>query len=356
MRTDGFRGKDYMTLLDWSREEVETFLDVAFDLKRRFAMDEPHDHILRAKTLFMIFYNQSLRTRNSFEAGMTQLGGHAHYLDPSKIYTPALEGKEVAYSTERVSDVARVLSRMGHAISIRCYGDPVDWEYGGSHALMEEFARWSDIPVINMECDKYHPCQALADVMTVKEKFGTFKGIKFVMSWAYSPSVHKPRAVPQSAVIAASLMGCETVLAHPPEMELDPEVIAACEANAGMNKTTFSVTHDFESAFKGAHVVYPKAWAATPIFQPPVGKNDAEKTQQIFDKYKSWKMTAELMETADQEAIYMHCLPADRGWEVNNDVMDRTDPGKGWSSAIYDEAENRLHAQKAVMALLMGGK
>jgi ornithine carbamoyltransferase len=356
MRTDGFRGKDYMTLLDWSKGQVDSMLDVAFDLKRRFALREPHDHILRAQTLFMLFYNQSLRTRNSFEAGMTQLGGHAHFLDPTKIYTPALEGKEVAYSTERVSDVARVLSRMGDAIAIRCYGDPVDWEYGGAHALMEEFARWSDAPIINMECDKYHPCQALADIMTVKEHFGTFKGIKFVMSWAYSPSVHKPRAVPQSAIIAASLMGCETVLAHPPEMELDPEVIAACKANADMNKTTFTMTNDFESAFKGAHVVYPKAWAATPIFQPPVGKNDPDKTQKIFDGYKSWKMTSELMDTADKEAIYMHCLPADRGWEANNDVMDRTDVKSGWKSAIFDEAENRMHAQKAVMALLMGGK
>ncbi len=356
MRTDNFKGRDFISLLDWDREQMETILDVAFDLKRRFAMREPHDHILRAQTLFMIFYNQSLRTRNSFEAGMTQLGGHAHFLDPSKIYTPALEGKEVAYSTERVSDVARVLSRMGDAIAIRCYGDPVDWEYGGANELMHEFARWSDVPLINMECDKYHPCQALADVMTVKEKFGTFKGVKFVMSWAYSPSVHKPRAVPQSAIIGASLAGCETVLAHPPEMELDPEVIAACEANAKMNNTSFTVTNDFESAFKDAHVVYPKAWAATPLFQPPVGENNPDKTQEIFDKYKNWKMTSELMETADDQAVYMHCLPADRGWEVNNDVMDRTDVKSGWKSVVYDEAENRMHAQKAVMSLIMGGK
>jgi ornithine carbamoyltransferase len=356
MKTDTFRGRDFLTLLDWTKEEIEQILELALELKQDRAIGRLHDNLLRAKTLFMIFYNQSLRTRNSFEAGMHQMGGHAHFLDPGKIYTPALEGKEVAYSTERVSDVARVLARMGEAIAIRCYGDPVDWEYGGANALLHEFARWSDIPILNMEDDKYHPFQALADVLTVKEKFGTFKGVKFVMSWAYSPSVHKPRAVPQSAVIAASLLGCETVLAHPPEMELDPEVLAACEANAKMNGSTFSVTHDFESAFKGAHVVYPKAWAATPIFQPPVGLNDPEKTKQIFDKYKSWKMTSELMETADQEAIYMHCLPADRGWEVNNDVMDRTEPGRGWSSAIYDEAENRMHAQKAVMALLMGGK
>jgi N-acetylornithine carbamoyltransferase len=139
-------------------------------------------------------------------------------------------------------------------------------------------------------------------------------------------------------------------------MELDAEVIAACEANAEMNDSTFSVTHDFETAFKDAHVVYPKAWAATPIFKAPVGQSNAKKTQRIFDKYKSWKMTGELMETAARDAIYLHCLPADRGWEVTNEVMDRTDAERGWKSAIYDEAENRLHAQKAVMALIMGGK
>jgi N-acetylornithine carbamoyltransferase len=328
-------------------------LDLALELKRDRAIGRLHDDILRAKTLFMIFYNQSLRTRNSFEAGMHQLGGHAHFLDPSKIYTPALEGQEVAYSTERVSDVARVLSRMGEAIAIRCYGDPVDWVYGGANELLHEFAKWSDAPILNMEDDKYHPFQGLADVLTVKEKFGTFKGTKFVMSWAYSPSVHKPRAVPQSAIIAASKMGCDTVLAHPPEMELDPEVIAACRANAEMNGSSFEISHDFEGAAEGAHVLYPKAWAPTTIFKPPVGEDDMGKTQEIFDRYKSWKATREYMELGDQNAIYMHCLPADRAWEVSNEVMDNTDPPSGWRSAIYDEAENRLHVQKAVMALTM---
>src|SRR5512137_1111050 len=195
MKTTSFRGRDFLAETDFSREEIEQVLELAQELKMDRAKGKLHDDLLRGKTLFMIFYNQSLRTRNSFEAGMTQLGGHAHYLDPSKIYTPALPGREVAYSTERVSDVARTLSRMGHAIAIRCYGDPVDWTYGGAHEMIRNFAYWADIPVLNMECDKYHPFQALADVLTVKEKFGTFKGVKFVMSWAYSPSIHKPRAV-----------------------------------------------------------------------------------------------------------------------------------------------------------------
>jgi ornithine carbamoyltransferase len=353
VKTDTFRGRDFITLLDWSKEEVEQILDLALELKKDRAIGRLHDDILRAKTLFMIFYNQSLRTRNSFEAGMHQLGGHAHFLDPSKIYTPALPGKEVAYSTERVSDVARVLARMGEAIAIRCYGDPVDWVYGGANDLIRNFAYWADIPLLNMEDDKYHPFQALADVLTVKEKFGTFKGIKFVMSWAYSPSIHKPRAVPQSAIIAASLMGCDTVLAHPPEMELDPEVIAACQANAEMNGASFTISHDFMAAAEGAHVLYPKAWAATPIFQPPVGEDDPDKTQEIFDRYKSWKATREYMDLGDKHAIYLHCLPCDRGFEVEDDVIDNTDPESGWRSAAFDEAENRLHAQKAVMSLVM---
>jgi N-acetylornithine carbamoyltransferase len=347
MKTDSFRGRDFITLLDWSKEEVETILNVALDLKRRSAIGELHDHILRAKSLFMVFYNSSLRTRNSFEAGMTQLGGHAHYLEPGKIYTPALPGKEIAYTTERVSDVARVLSRMGDAIAIRCYGDPVDWEYGAANELIDNFGYWADTPVLNMEDDKYHPFQALADVLTVKEKFGGFKGVKFVMSWAYSPSVHKPRAVPQSAIIAASMMGCDTVLARPEEMALDPEIIEACEGYAEMNGASFEVTDDFEGAAEDAHVLYPKAWAPKQMFKPPVGEDDPKLAQEIFDRYKDWKATPDYMALADPNAIYMHCLPADRSWEVEDEVID------GPQSVVFDEAENRLHAQKAVMALLM---
>jgi N-acetylornithine carbamoyltransferase len=165
--------------------------------------------------------------------------------------------------------------------------------------------------------------------------------------------VHKPRAVPQSAIIAASMMGCDTVLARPPEMALDSEVIAACEQYAEMNGASFEVTDDFMGAAEGAHVVYPKAWAATPIFQPPIGEASEEKTQEIFDRYKGWKATPEYMSVADPEAIYMHCLPADRSWEVEDAVMDNTNPKSGWRSVVFDEAENRLHAQKAVMSLVM---
>jgi len=347
MKTESFRGRDFITDLEFTKEELETILEVAWDLKKKRAIGEPHE-LLKGKTLFMIFYNQSLRTRNSFEAGMHQLGGHAHDLNPKQIYTPALPGREIAYSTERVSDVARVLSRMGEAISIRCYGEPVDWIYGEADRMIREFAYWSDIPVINMEDDMYHPCQAMADIMTIIEKKGrNLRGKKFVMSWAYSPSVEKPLAVPQSAITVASKFGLNITLAHPEGLELDPNIIDAVKENVREYGGSFEIVNDMKEAFKDADIVYPKAWTSKHFIPPEVTKPMLEKSQELFDKNKNWKTTKEMMSLAKEDAIYMHCLPADRGFEVDDDVMD------GPQSVIFDEAENRLHAQKAIMALLM---
>jgi len=347
MKTESFRGRDWITDLEFTKEELETILDIAWDLKKKRATGEPHE-LLKGKTLFMIFYNQSLRTRNSFEAGMHQLGGHAHDLNPKQIYTPALPGREIAYSTERVSDVARVLSRMGEGIAIRCYGEPVDWIYGEANRMIREFAHWADIPVINMEDDMYHPCQAMADIMTIIEKKGRdLRGKKFVMSWAYSPSVEKPLAVPQSAITVASKFGLNITLAHPVGLELDPNIIDAVKENVRKYGGSFEIVNDMKEAFKDADIVYPKAWTSKHFIPPEVEKPMLEKTQELFDKNKHWKTTKEMMSLAKEDAIYMHCLPADRGFEVDDDVMD------GPQSVIFDEAENRLHAQKAIMALLM---
>ncbi len=347
MSVQGWKGRDFLAETDFSRQEIEEILRVAAELKEKRKKGKPHTDLLAAKTLFMIFYNQSLRTRNSFEAGMTQLGGHAHYLDPNKIYTPAMEGQEKAYSTERVSDVARTLSRMGDAIAIRCYGDPVNWKYGGSHEVLCEFARWADIPVLNMEDDVYHPFQGLADILTVKEKLGGFKGVNFLMSWAYSPSIEKPRAVPQSAILYATMMGMNVTLAHPAGMELAPDILKTCQTYAQQHGGSFKVSSDFQDALKGQDVVYAKAWCATPIFLPPIGERNNAKTQEIFDANKHWIVDKKNLALAKKNAIYMHCLPADRGFEATNEVMD------GPQSVIFDEAENRLHVQKAVMSLVM---
>lgn len=343
MASTDLKGRDFITWLDFDREDIETILDTAFDLKRKWIRGEPH-RLLQDKTLFMLFYNTSLRTRNSFEAGMTQLGGHAHFLQPGAVYTPALPGEEVAYSTERIADVARVLAEMGHGIAIRIYGKPTGWLYGKGDLIVREFARWARIPVINMEDDKYHPCQALADVMTMMEKLGDLRGKKFVMSWAYSGSVAKPLAVPQSAIIGASYFGMDITLAHPKGLDLDPEILAAAEKNAKRYGGSFKIVHDMDEAFKDADVVYPKAWTV----QPTDGKTpmDPEKAKAIFEANKHWICDQKKMELTN-DAIYMHCLPADRGMEVTDEVID------GPNSVIIEEAGNRLHAQKGLLALLL---
>ncbi|UCF10865.1 MAG: ornithine carbamoyltransferase, partial [Candidatus Bipolaricaulota bacterium] len=264
MSNTTLRGRDFITWLDFSRDEIEAMLDAAHDLKRKFIRREPH-RVLEGQTLHMLFYNTSLRTRNSFEAGMTQLGGHAHFLQPGAVYTPALKGEEVAYSTERISDVSRVLAEMGDAIAIRIYGKPTGWEYGKGDRIVREFAEWSKVPVINMEDDMYHPCQALADVMTMQEKLGDdLQGKKFVMSWAYSGSVAKPLAVPQSAIVSAAMMGMDVVLAHPEGLDLDPTILDATEKLAKKHGGSFAISHDMDESFRGADVVYPKAWTVQP--------------------------------------------------------------------------------------------
>jgi ornithine carbamoyltransferase len=345
MSNTNLRGRDFLTWLDFSRDEIDAMLDTAHDLKRKQIRREPH-RVLDGMTLHMLFYNSSLRTRNSFEAGMTQLGGHAHFLQPGAVYTPALKGEEKAYSTERISDVARVLAEMGDAIAIRIYGKHTGWQYGKGHLIIKEFAKWARVPVINMEDDVYHPCQALADVMVMQEKLGhNLQGKKFVMSWAYSGSVEKPLAVPQSAIISAAMMGMDVTLAHPKGLDLDPKVLDATKGLAKRHGGGFKIVNDMDEAFKGADVVYPKAWTVQPT--DGAGIMDEAKAKEIFEANKHWITTSEKMALTD-DAFYMHCLPADRDMEVTDDVID------GPNSIIIEEAANRLHAQKGMMALLMG--
>lgn len=357
MKTNSFLGRDWIDAeLDYTLEEWETLIDVGLELKKRHAMGEDHSGILKGKTLFTMFFNQSLRTRSTFAAGIQQLGGFHVDLEPGKTYTPARQGFDIPYKTERIKDVAEMLNRVGDAIAIRMYGPPAYWIYGFANETIKEFAEWADCPIINMECDKYHPTQALADMITVKEKFGTFKGVKFTMSWAYSGSIEKPRAVPQSVALAAAKMGMDVTLAHPKGFELDPEVVKACENFSDQMDGSFKITNDFDEGFKGAHVVYPKAWGSVPCFNytdetgATVKKQDHGEAEKLIEANKNWRATQKQMDLVDKHGIYMHCLPADRSQEVDDDVID------GPRSVVIDEAENRLHAHKAIMALVMGGR
>ena len=340
------KGRDFLSVLDFNREEIEIILDLAFRLKSNVAAGVPHE-LLKNKTLFMLFYNRSLRTRNSFEVGMTQLGGHANYLDTDKVYTPAMKGEEMAFATERVSDVARVLARYGDGIAIRLFGDPTGWKYKRGHQMLEEFAYWADIPVINMEDDIYHPCQGMADLMTMIEKLGNLQNKKIVVSWAYSPSVRKPVSVPHSAMIVSSFFGANIVFARPDGFELDPEVMDRIKENTHRYGGTFDETNNMREAFVGADVVYPKCWPSLKFIPPATGEFDAKAQTELFAKNRDWICDIEKIKVASPEVLYMHCLPCDRGFEVTDEVAD------GPNSVIFDQAENRLHAQKAIMVLTM---
>lgn len=346
MKTDTWKNRDWMTTQDYSREELETILDLASDLKQRYLSGEPHD-LLHRKTLFMVFYNASLRTRNSFEAGMTQLGGHAHFLDVAKIYAPTFAKNQKASHSEEIMDTARTLSRMGNGIAIRCFGDAVDWQWGMGKEVLNEFARWSDIPIINMEDDWYHPCQGMADIMTIKEKFHDLEGRKLVMSWAYAPDTKKPLSVAHSMIDVASKFGMEIVLAHPKGYELHPDVLNQVKANADLSGGSFTVVNDMDEACQGADVIYAKSWTARQFWPPTVDKMDDEGLKALADANKDWICDTRRMSLGKKTAIYLHCLPCSRGVEVTADVID------GNQSAVFDEAENRLHAQKAIMSLLL---
>ena len=341
-------GEDFLDTNDHTQGEITKILKAADDLKGKFRKRVPTQY-LPGRTLFMLFYNRSLRTRNSFEGGIYQLGGHAHFLSPSDVYTPTLPEDMVPYQTEAIADVGRVLSRYGDAIAIRVYGDAAKWVIGRGHRIIQEFARWSDIPVLNMEDDLYHPFQALADMKSILEVEPKPKGKKFVVAYAYSGGL-KPLAVPQSSVLIGTQFGMDVVLAHPKGFDLEDGVIKAAKANTDRYGGSFEVVNDMKQAFEGADFVYPKAWSPK-TFVPPYNKTvDKDGASEYQNKFKDWICTQEMMDLTNK-GKYMHCGPADRGQEATDEVIDNQA-----YSLYFEQAENRLHVQKAVMAMVMGSK
>ena len=320
-------GRDYIETIDWSIEEIDEALAVARELKARFKAREPH-RLLPDKTLFMLFLDKSTRTRNAFEAGMTQLGGHAHFLDADKT--------QVAHG-ESPKDMGIILSRYGHGIAIR--HDLVPYE---GNAYIREVARHAEVPVINLQCDVDHPTQTLADLLTLREHRGEdLRGLRIAVSWAFAPSYAKPLSVAQGLLSLLPRFGVDVVLAHPPGWELMPEVRERAEAAARGGGGSIEYTDDMDAAFAGADVVYPKSWGRLDAF--------SDASAAAATPYRDWICDARRMALAKPDAVYMHCLPADRGNEVTDEVID------GPRSVVYDEAENRMHTGKALMALTMGG-
>lgn len=341
-------GQDFLTTEDFTREELSRMLDAADDIKERYKRREKTDYCAR-RTLFLMFYNRSLRTRNSFESGIYQLGGDSNFLSPDDVYEPTLPEDMVPYKTESISDVGRVLSRYGDGLAIRIYADAAKWDIGRGKKVVEEFAKWTDIPVLNMEDDIYHPFQALADIQTAREVENELEGKKVVVSYAYSGGL-KPLSVPQSTTLVTTHMGMDVTLAHPEGFELQDDIVKAARKNSKKQGGNFEIVYDMEEAFEDADFVYPKAWSPKKFFPPYNDEIDKEEAKKFQKKHDDWIANKEILERTNN-AYYMHCGPADRGQEVTDNVLDEYD-----KSLYFAQAENRLHSQKAVMAMIMAGQ
>jgi ornithine carbamoyltransferase len=324
MQTD-LRGRDMITTQEWAKDEIETVLDVAFELKRERATGKAHP-LLRDKVLAMLFFFSSTRTRASFEAGMAQLGGHAAFIES--------QTTQIAHG-DTPKEIGDILGRYFDGVAIR----HCDWKVGNQY--LRDVARASRVPVLNMQCEVYHPFQALADLMTIMERKGDPRGKTIAVSWACAASYQKPLSVPQSLILLLPRFGMNVRLVHPPEYRLMPEILQQAQENARAQGGTLEILDDMDAGFTDADVVYPKSWGSW------LTTESVEESAAIGRRYADWICDERRMGLAKEDAIYMHCLPADRGIEVTDAVID------GPQSVAYDEAENRMHVQKAVMALTM---
>ncbi len=321
--------KDFISTQDWSVDDLNTAIDLAVRLKGDRQSGDLHDQILRAKTLYMLFFEESTRTRNSFETGMTQLGGHSVYLTPA--------ATQIGHG-ENAQDTGRVLSSYGEGIAIR------DCRTGIGQRYLYEMADHADAPIFSMQDDVDHPCQAMADLLTLVENFGKdLSGRKFVISWTHAPKYVRPLSVPQSLVMLMPRFGMDVTLAYPEGYHLMPDTMETARANAEEAGVTLTETNDMDEAFADADFLYPKSWG------PIMVTEDQDEVEAMAAQNTAWRATEERMAAANDDAVYMHCMPVDRGFEADDAVID------GAQSVIYQQAENRLHIQKALMALTMGG-
>ncbi len=332
--------RHFLSTLDWSRAEIEGLLTSARDLKAR-RRESPK--VLAGKTIALVFFNPSLRTRTSFEIGIYELGGHAVVLEPGKGAWP-IEFRDGAVmdgdTEEHVEEVARVLSRYADLIAVRSFPRFVSWEEDRRDAVVESFARFATVPVINLETIT-HPCQELALALTLSEHLGTTDGKKFLLTWTYHPRPLNT-AVANSALLIAAKLGFDVTLLCPtPEYVLDERYMSAARELTTAQNRSLEVTHDVSEAYRGAHIVYAKSWGALPYF----GRWDEERP--IREAHKHFIVDEEKMALTGG-GYFSHCLPLRRNVKATDAVV------RSPRSLVIDEAENRLHVQKALMVDLLG--
>jgi N-acetylornithine carbamoyltransferase len=301
---------------------------------------------LEKKVLAMVFMDPSLRTRASFEAGLFLHGGHALVIEPGKgswTLETDLDAVMDGDAVEHIIEAARVLGRYADALALRAFPRGSDWASARLDKIHHDFSKYCEKPVINLESARRHPCQELADALTLLEKLGEPRGKKFVLAWANHPKA-LPTAVPVSAALAAARLGMEITIARPPGYDLDPDDSALIGAMAKQNGGSLSYSEDLDGAMDQAEAVYVKSWGALSHF----GNPQAEAA--LRAPHQDWRCSADRMKkTRDGKAIVMHCLPVRRNVEIDGAVLD------GPNSVVVDQAENRLHVQRALMLEMMGG-
>jgi len=329
---------DFVKTSDFSRAELDHLVDNAFRIKSGLLADKP----LSGKSIALVFFNPSLRTRASMQVGIYELGGNAVILEPGST-SWTLEHREGVVmdgdKTEHLKEFVRVLERYVSAIGVRTFAGLKNWETERTDPILNAFAKYASVPIINLESAMHHPCQAMADMMTIREKLGNEKK-KVLLTWAWHPKP-LPMAVPNSFALAASQFGHDLRIAHPKGYELDEELIEDIKIQSTANGGSVEFTNDIDVAFENVEVVYAKSWGGKNFY----GNHDGDILER--SQYRSkWIVDAAKMKRS-KEAIFMHCLPVRRNVIVTDAVIDSA------NSVVIDEAENRLHVQKAIMTELI---
>ena len=330
--------RDFLKTSDWTTDELSGLIASAVHFKKGEHRSKP----LAGRSVALVFFNPSLRTRASMQVGIYELGGNPVVLEPGGT-SWTLEHRDGVVmdgdKTEHLAEFVRVLGRYCVAIGVRTFAALKDWQAERIDPILNAFAKYSEVPIINLESAMHHPCQAMADMMTIREKLGEGPK-KVLLTWAWHPKT-LPMAVPNSFALAAAQMGHELVIAHPKGYELDDELIEDTRRHAEGAGGRISISHDIENAFEGVQAVYAKSWGSR-NFYGASEKDLAERAQ-----YRSkWIVDEEKMARTNS-GMFMHCLPVRRNVIVTDAVIDSP------SSVVIDEAENRLHVQKAIMEKLI---
>jgi N-acetylornithine carbamoyltransferase len=330
--------KHFLTTSDLARAELDQLIASAL----RFKSDNDRSKPLVGRSIALVFFNPSLRTRASMQIGVYELGGNAVVLEPGGT-SWTLEHREGAVmdadKTEHVAEFVRVLGRYAAAIGVRTFAALQNWNEERTDPILNSFAKYSDVPIINLESAMHHPCQAAADMMTIREKLGEGRK-KVLLTWAWHPKP-LPMAVPNSFALASAQMGHDLVIASPPGYELDDELMGTIKQQATEAGGSVSVTNEIEEAFDGVDVVYAKSWGSKAFYGAP------EKDIAARAQYRRKWIVDEPKMARTNGALFMHCLPVRRNVIVTDGVIDSS------ASVVIDEAENRLHVQKAILTKLL---